>query len=153
MLLTAGLVAVAAPATAASFDLVLPAGTACDFELQVSGSEDERVVRTFTDADGNLARIITAGRGTDLTFTNLGNGESLYLAGNGSVLRQTFNPDGSRTEVSTGHSVLILFPSDVPAGPSTTLYTGQVTYTIDVDGVFTVISSAGQTRDICAELA
>jgi len=32
--------------------------------------------------------------------------------------------------ITIGHNVLILFPSDVPAGPSTTLYVGRVVFTV-----------------------
>jgi hypothetical protein len=49
--------------------------------------------------------------------------------------------------------VLILFPSDVPEGPSTTLYVGRVVFTIDDAGVFTVVSTSGKSTDICAELS
>ena len=54
---------------------------------------------------------------------------------------------------ATGHNVLILFPSDVPAGPSTTLYVGRVVYTIGTDGVFTLVSTRGTATDICAALS
>jgi len=40
--------------------------------------------------------------------------------------------------LAVGLSVTILFPTDVPAGPSTTLVAGRVVFTVDQDGVFTV---------------
>jgi hypothetical protein len=46
-----------------------------------------------------------------------------------------------------------VFPSDVPAGPSTTLYVGRVVYTVDVNGDFTLVSTRGTATDICAELS
>jgi hypothetical protein len=46
-----------------------------------------------------------------------------------------------------------MFPTDIPAGPSTTLYVGQLVYTVDPAGVFTVESSRGNSTDICAELS
>ena len=98
-------------------------------------------------------RIITAGKGYDLTFTNVQSGEAIAFPSNGSVQRTTFNADGTQTVQATGHNVVILFPSDVPPGPSTTLYTGRLVYTVDANGVFTVVSSSGRTTDICALLA
>jgi hypothetical protein len=48
--------------------------------------------------------------------------------------------------------VLILFPTDVPAGPSTTLYVGRVVFTV-VGDVFTLRSTSGTATDICAALS
>ncbi|WP_173924330.1 hypothetical protein [Agromyces sp. Marseille-P2726] len=146
-------VAVPGPAFAAEFDLVVPAGAACDFELGVTVSGGSLITREFTDSDGNTVRTLAAGRGSDLTFTNVATDATVSLKGNGSVTSTTFHPDGSLTVRLTGHNVLILFPTDVPAGPSTTLHVGQVTYDVDVDEVFTITGSSGRTRDICDELS
>jgi hypothetical protein len=48
---------------------------------------------------------------------------------------------------------VIFFPTDIPAGPSTTLYVGQIVYTVDASGVFTLQSTSGTTTDLCALLA
>jgi hypothetical protein len=109
-------------------------------------------MRTFTDQDGNPVRFLSAGKGFDLRFTNLETEEFIEFPSNGSVERTTINADGTATVQATGHNVVILFSTDVPAGPSTTLYTGRLVYTVD-DGVFTVVSSSGPTTDICALLA
>ena len=72
----------------------------------------------------------------------------------GSVSQTTFNRDGTQTVVATGHNGLILFPTDLPAGPTTTHYIGRIVYTVDpATGVSTLISMSGSGRDICAELA
>ena len=63
------------------------------------------------------------------------------------------NADGSQRVTLTGHNVLILFPSDVPAGPSTTLYVGRVVFTVDVNGIFTLVSTSGTSTDLCAALS
>jgi hypothetical protein len=68
-------------------------------------------------------------------------------------MKTTTNADGTFTVQATGHNVVILFPTDVPAGPSTTLYTGRLVYTVDASNNFTVVSSSGPTTDICALLA
>ena len=146
-------VATAATASAQELVLDLPAGVACDFALHVEGTGDNRITREFTDEDGNLVRILSAGKGFDLTFTNVGTGKTFELPSNGSVMRTTINADGTATVENTGHNVLILFPTDVPAGPSTTLYVGRLVYTVDLNtGVFTLQSTSGPTTDICALL-
>jgi hypothetical protein len=147
-------VATAAPASAAELDIKLPAGTACTFELRIQGSGDKRIMRTFTDQNGEVVRLLSAGKGFDLTFTNTSTDESISFPSNGSVERTTVNADGTNTVQATGHNVVIFFPTDVPAGPSTTLYKGRLVYTVTPpDNVFTFVSSSGPTTDICALLA
>jgi hypothetical protein len=141
-------------AAAPDFRIDLPAGMACaGFDLRVEGTGDKRIMREFTDRNGNVVRTLAAGKGFTLTFTNLDTGESLTLRSSGSVERTTVNSDGTRTVVSTGHNVVIFFPTDIPAGPSTTLYVGQIVYTVDASEVFTLQSTSGTTTDLCALLA
>jgi hypothetical protein len=140
-------------------DIVLPTGLACrDFGLGItisggdSGSE-HRVLKEFEDKHGNVVRVLDAGKGFALTFENLSTSATVSLKPNGSVAHTTINPDGTMTVVTTGHNVVILFPTDVPAGPSTILYVGRLVYTVDTAGVFTVQSFSGRTSDICAQLS
>ena len=80
--------AIPVPAQAApDFVLVLPAGVACDFELEVSGTGGPTVTKEFTDGDGNLVRTLTAGRGTALTFRNVSTDATVSLKSNGSVIQ------------------------------------------------------------------
>jgi hypothetical protein len=155
-------VAAIQPATAQGPDFIVPAGLACpDFNLGVSAVGGNLHTKEFRDKDGNLVRIITAGKGVDLTYSNQGPdpdnpvaGESVTIKTAGSVTNTVPNPDGTLTVTATGHNGLILFPSDVPAGPTTTQYIGRIVYNVDpVTGVFTLLSTSGQQRDICAELA
>ena len=113
------------------------------------------MVRVYTSAhkSGPLVRFHAAGRGNALTFTNLNTGTSLPLKMNGYSVMVVLNPDGSLRAKSLGHVVLIMFPADIPAGLSTTLYVGQIVYTVDPAGVFTLESSRGNSTDICAELS
>jgi hypothetical protein len=150
----ASALSVGTAATAAADEpLVFPAGVACDFELLVEFTGGNRITREFTDKDGNVVRILSAGKGFDLTFTNGDTDKTFELSSNGSVERTTINADDTLTVQSTGHNVLILFPNDVPAGPSTTLYVGSLVYTVDLTtGVFTLQSTSGPTTDICALL-
>ena len=137
---------------AADFTLEFPAGLACSFPLRLdSTNSNDRVARTFTDKNG-VVRTLSAGKGALLTFTNLTTGASLAVKTNGSNLKTTINPDGSQQLHGTGFNVFILFPTDVPAGPSTKLYAGSVTFSVDSNGVFTLQKVTGPTTDICAAL-
>ena len=132
----------------------LPAGTACpDFDLRIEIRGGNQVVKEFTDKNGNVVRTLTAGKGSALSFMNLSSGATFSLKANGAVTNTRFNPDGSSTSSTTGHNVLILFPTDIPAGPSTTLHVGRVVFTVDTNGVFTMQSVSGKTTDICAILS
>ena len=150
---------VAAPLTAsaappgpppADVDITLPAGQACQgFALRVEATGSKAHVINLKNAS-----IITAGKGYTLTFTNVDTGETITIAASGSVEKVVPNPDGRTFTVqATGGNVIILFPTDIPAGPSTILYQGRVLYTRDADFNFTLKTSSGTQRDICAELA
>jgi hypothetical protein len=153
-LTTAALLGGASAATAADQTIDLPAGIACqDFGLRIEITGGNQVMKTFTDKNGNPVRFLSAGKGSALTFTNLSTGASLSLMPTGSVSHITFNPDGSSTWMTTGHNVLVLFPTDIPAGPSTTLTVGQVVFTVDTNQVFTVLKVSGVSTDICAALS
>jgi len=137
----------------ADFTAVFPAGNACEFDLQIDGSGGNQVQREFFDKNGNLVRTLSAGTGSALVFTNLGTGRTFATKSNGAVTQVIKGPNGLDTYNSTGHIVIILFPSDFPPGPSTTLYVGHVEYTVDVNFTFTLLRSSGKNTDICAELS
>ena len=156
-LIVAGLLLASGSAGTHAADLVidLPAGLACasfDLRIEIVGNPT-RVSREFTDKKGNVVRMLTAGKGNALSFSNLSTGATLALKPNGSVERIAFLADGSQEWTTTGHNVLILFPTDVPAGPSTTLYLGRVSFTVDTSGVFTLGETSGKSTDICAALS
>jgi hypothetical protein len=146
--------AAAPPTPGPVIDDVFPAGIACsDFALHVTGDGGKRQLHTFVDENGNPVRFLETGTGSALTFTNETTGESVSFKSNGSVSSITFNGDGTVTFEVTGHSVTILFPTDVPAGPSTTLVAGRIVFTVDQAGVFTVHEVSGEQTDICALLS
>jgi hypothetical protein len=136
-------------------DLVLPQGEACqDFALGVSIRGGNQVYREFFDRNGNVVRWLSAGKGNVQTFTNMTTGKELTIKTGGSVTHVTNNPDGTQTYTSTGQNVWILFPSDVPAGPSTTLYLGKVVFLVDPSTFFSQLQTASaQQVDICAALS
>jgi hypothetical protein len=150
--LTATLPVFAQPAPDRVIDL--PAGLACpDFDLHIEIRGGTQVAKDFRDCNGNVVRTLNAGKCSALSFTNVQSGASLDTRPNGSVNHTTLNRDGTQTVTATGHNVLILFPSDVPAGPSTTLYVGRLVYTVDTTGTFTVRKFSGDSSDICAALS
>jgi len=157
----AALVAPSQPALADDFFVLLPAGTACEFNLGYEATGGNLQTLEFVDGNGNTVRLLTAGKGVLLTYTNYGmkpkkpvEGESITIRTDGSVAETVVNPDGTLTVTATGHNGLIMFPTDEPAGPTTTQYIGKIVYNIDpATGVFTLVSTTGQALDVCAELA
>ena len=139
------------PADAAEPDF--PAGVACTFPLDLD-AVDNRKVHEFTDANGNDVQLIT-GLAGPTTFTNTETGASLAGPARGAVWTIVTTADGRTTTfTATGHFVLVLFPTDVPAGPSTTYYVGRVVFTIDNStGVFTLQETSGTATDVCAALS
>jgi hypothetical protein len=135
------------------FTVDFPAGQACNFDLRIEGWGGNRHVKEFRDENGKVVRILDAGTGSALRYTNLETGKTFSTKSNGAVTKIRYNPDGSYTQELMGHWVLILFPTDVPAGPSTTLIVGRLVYTVDTNNIFTVQDVSGKTTDICAVLS
>ena len=75
------------------------------------------------------------------------------LRSRGAVQQTTTLADGSTLNVLTGHNVVFMFSSDVPAGPSTTLYSGRVVFTATPTSDYTILQTRGTSRDLCAELS
>jgi hypothetical protein len=153
-LLTAAVLLVGAAVPVAASDLDFPTGVACEFglgvDIDVVGPQN---YREFTDSEGNVLWMLSAGRGNALTFTNQATGETLSLMATGAVNKTFLHPDGSITQILTGMNVLIMFPTDVPAGPSTTLYVGRVVVDFDASYNTTIRNTSGVATDICAALA
>jgi hypothetical protein len=142
-------------ASAQDHDLVLPAGVACaDFDLGLDFGVDSRKLHEFTDANGDVVRAILAGRANAVTLTNVETDATLTVGARGSMWNIVNHSDGTSTITTHGHLVLILFPTDVPAGPATTLYIGRVVFTFDnVTGFTEVLGATGRTTDLCAALS
>jgi hypothetical protein len=142
--------------------ILLPTGLGCpDFNLGIEATGGNLHTKIFVDENGEPVRRLTAGKGVLLTYTNFGPdpavpiaGQSIKIKTGGSVLSERINPDGTMTFTATGHNGLVLFPSDVPAGPSTTQYIGRIVYHVDpMTGVFTLLQESNNQRDVCAELS
>ncbi len=152
----------AAPAAAAdppTYDLELPRGIACaDFAVGLDFIGGKRNVRQFTDANGDVVGVLVTGAAEAVVLTNLTTGESVTAPSRGAATRITDTGEGTSTVVHTGNLLLILFPTDDPAGPSTTLIQGRTVFTVAPDpfpdsDLITVQSITGKTTDLCAALA
>jgi len=133
--------------------LTLDAGQARSFPLRVDVTGAPQVNKVFDGVDGRV-RFLSAGKGSDLVFTNLATGKTFTLAGNGTVSWTTIDASGSARITVSGHNVLIYFPTDIPAGPSTTLVAGREDIAVDLATFkFTRLSRTGHTTDICAALS
>ena len=101
-----------------SITIALPAGYACpDFDLTIEiFPNDHRVMKEWTDQNGYPVRMLEAGIGADLDFINEYTGATFSIKANGSVSHTTIHPDDSLSVSVEGHNVLILFPTDLPAG-------------------------------------
>jgi len=154
VLLSLGAAVPTAVAADPDFTFDLPMGLACpSFDLRLEGFvADSRVSRTFYDKSGNVVRMFAGGKGNVLTFTNLSNGASLTLRTGGSVEKIGLNADGSSTYTAMGHNVVIMFPTDIPPGPSTKLYIGRLDFSIDSVGIYSLLRKTGYEMDICAAL-
>ncbi len=139
---------IAGPAAAAD-PPTFPAGLVCSFGLNVSqgagGPRHDQVLHNGV--------IVSAGRGNALVFENAETHATFETPATGATTRTVPGPDGSVTMTMTGANVLFMFPTDTPAGPSTTLYVGRVVVMIDAGSNFTILSSTGRSVDICKALS
>ncbi len=138
-----------ASASLANGGFTYPAGLACSFPLTISDDgTGHRVERTFYDRNGNLVRMVNNGTGPDLTLTNASTGASLTLHSNGANMLFKPRENGMVLVRTTGHVVLIMFPTDSPPGPSTVLHVGQLVYTYEPNSStnFTVVQGSSDRQ-------
>jgi hypothetical protein len=143
-----------AASTASAAEIELPAGEACDFPLGLDGGAFPPERKTFTDPNGNPIVVLSAGKSGAVTYTNLDTTESLTFPSRGTALRDTTQSDGTHLLEFSGNVGLRLFPSDVPAGPSTTQINGRLVLSFDPATGFTVVlKQKGNQIDVCAGLS
>jgi hypothetical protein len=151
VLALAAMIVVAQPASAAP--ITLPAGVACTFPLVLEGGEFPLERITFTDPNGNPITVL-AGQSGAVTYTNDITKESLTFRSRGTALRITEMSDGTQLLEFSGNVGIILFPTDVPAGPSTTQINGRLVMSFDpVTGFTVVLKQEGNQIDVCARLS
>lgn len=155
--LTAAPAAAAQPTRTVNHDLgpwVLPAGTACAFDVIATQVKGFATHTTFSDGANMYMKDVTA------RFTNEQSGASVVLR---IVFRivEWFDPaTGVVTGVSSGQSPANFVPGDIsPFGVVSgngALYNfiGEYNYTYDTNtNVFSVPSYSGTVTDICALLS
>jgi hypothetical protein len=143
----------ASTASAQEHDLVFDAGVACAFPLGLDGGEFPPERKTFTDPNGNPI-VLLAGKSGAVTYTNLVTEESLTFPSRGTALRVTTRPDETLLLEFSGNVGLLLFPTDVPAGPSTTQINGRLVFSFDpLTGFTEVRKQVGHQIDVCAALS
>jgi hypothetical protein len=131
---------------------VFPAGEACDFPVMLESTGSNYHLKEFFDKNGDLVRLLIAGKGSLMTLTNMDTEAAISLKAYG-FSAQITGFDGTITQTITGHVLVNMLPTDVPAGPSLTLYVGRLVYTVDpLTGVGTIKSFNGKSTDICAAL-
>ncbi len=135
-------------------DATIPfdAGLACHFPLTLEQWDNKTHTREFTDTHGNMHSVST-GKGHDFRLTNNTNGKSTTQKSQGFEQHIVTYPNGSQKYTTNGALLLIMFPTDIPAGPSTTYYNGHTELFIAADGVGTLEPTHAHARDICAELS
>jgi hypothetical protein len=153
VLALAAMIVAAQLASAQEHDLVLDPGVACDFGLGLDGGAFPPERKTFTDPNGNPITVL-AGKSGAVTYTNLATEESLTFRSRGTALRITEMSDGTQLLEFSGNVGIILFPTDVPAGPSTTQINGRLVMSFDpVTGFTVVLKQEGNQIDVCARLS
>ena len=153
LLCATSLAANAQPTVFPDFSITFDAGLACPgFPLTIDGSGAKLSVREFTDDDG-LLHAVYAGKGYNFRLTNATSGKSVFQKSQGAQQENIFYPDGSLKQTDNGAVLLVMFPTDIPAGPSTRYINGHTVLNIASDGVGTLEPLRGHVRDICAELS
>lgn len=155
LMAAAGLALTCSVAVAQDATIDLEQGLACaDFALRIEiWGNPHRVYRECFDKNGNLVRLLEAGKGSDLVFTNLTTWSTYSLKANGSVGHTRMLPDGSQQWSVEGHYVLVWFPTDQPPGPWTRQFIGRATFMVDSDGTFSNLKATGKQVDICSALS
>jgi hypothetical protein len=148
-----------APALAAPPEVEPPrtsfweAGQLCAFPIEHTVYADgKNKVKEFTDAEGNLVRVLQSGTTSTERFTNLWTGATVTIRGAGYQMNQTFDDAGGSTATTNGQ-MLVTLGSQNPDGPALTLYVGHLVRYFSNDATEQVTSFRGTSRDICAELS
>jgi hypothetical protein len=133
----------------ADFTFEFAVGEACeDFGVLVetlSGKGHDRI----RELDDGTLFIQTTGS-WKARITNLEMGESITRNFSGPV-NNWFFPDGTGASWNRGHSFAWLTPAE--GGPIMWHQRGTIRWTIDENGLFTVVRQTGTSEDLCAALS
>ena len=124
----------------------LPAGSACEFDLQADFLVNREKMTTFMDSDGNPIRSLVTGS-LVVRLTNLENDASTVINISG-PLRLVYNDDGTSAQYFHGRSIAFFEGIFY-------LAIGRHVFLVDQTG-FSVIeegSKSGRSIDVCGSLA
>jgi hypothetical protein len=125
--------------------LFLPAGTACEFDLQADFLVNREKITFFLDAAGNPTRVLTTGS-LLVRLTNVEDDISVILNIGGPV-QVTANPDGTATLVFLGRGIAFLDGVFY-------LAIGRHVFLLDANGsLIEPGSKSGRSVDVCAMLS
>ena len=128
-----------------------PAGLACDFAVTTEDVISNEYDTTFPpDANGDVMTLVTGRLISRVTNVETTESITLNASGPGPIVSHS---DGSVTATVHGPSFLILFPGDMPSGPSFVVNYGRYVVDITPDGQFIVQSQTGRQFDVCAALS
>jgi hypothetical protein len=154
--LLAGLTLLAPPAANAE-EIYGPFEACPNFNVSLSFSGGNQGLRVTRVHDG-VIYTVTSGSGTTITFYAVdkkGNIlKSVTFDTKASVTKTAQSGDNTTYQVN-GFGTLLLFPTDQPGGPSTTVYNGTVTFTLVTDTglLVSTVLNKGRQFDICAALS
>jgi hypothetical protein len=153
--LLAGLTLLAPPAANAE-EIYGPFPACPDFDVSLSFSGGNQGLRVTRVHDG-VIYTVTSGSGTTITFYAVdkkGNILKSVTFDTKASVTKTATSGGNTTYQINGFGTLLLFPTDQPGGPSTTVYNGTVTFTFDATNTLvSTVLNKGRQFDICAALS
>jgi hypothetical protein len=134
-------------------DLIDPGVACADFPVQIEFRGTSKQARTLPARDGDT-RFAVAGRDYEYRFVNPITNATFTMTRSASLLTQTTRPDGTARLAINGNAWVVLYPTDTPAGPSTTVFSGRVVINVAADGTtYEVVQWTGRRTDVCAALA
>jgi hypothetical protein len=129
------------------------AGVACqDFPVQIQIRGVGKEPRELPTRDGSL-RVQVAGKDADYRFVNAAEPTKSYTLTRSAYRMSQTTAGGSYVLTINGTGWLVLFPSDIPAGPSTTVFSGNLVIKERPGGVYEVTKFTGRKIDVCAAIA
>ena len=156
LIMAATLLALAGPAAAKApvrefiehADFEFPAGEVCSFAVSVESLRGRGHSRVWEEEDATVHTKITGSLVARLT--NLATGESVVRNLSGPV-DQWEHPDGTATVINRGHTLAWLTPAE--GGPALWAQAGTILWSVDEEGLFSVVRQTGRTEDLCATLS
>jgi hypothetical protein len=135
-------------------DFVVPEGQGCrDFALGLDNIAFPPT-RKSTTVNGTEVILLASGKSGAITYTNIESGESVAFSSRGTLLKETSLGGTKVLQEFSGNVGLVLFPTDVPAGPRTIQLNGRLVAEFDKATNATVVRKlVGHQIDICTRLA